>query len=171
VHAGITLTNARPKPKKRLSPLERKALQRDQRNLSSRCRTSTFLPTKFSSFRTFQSTQPKINSMLSSLSTYCVPLTTFNALLNNFTSRYENLLDVRVIPAKKDIAFIEYIDERSATVAKEALHNYKIDGENKIKVCTLNCLRLELIHLSRSLMHANDVPSFSLYVVSFLRSV
>jgi len=70
-----------------------------------------------------------------------------NALLTIFTSRYENLLDVRVIPAKKDIAFIEYMDERSATVAKEALHNYKIDGENKIKVCTLNYLGLVLIHL------------------------
>jgi len=60
-------------------------------------------------------------------------------------SRYDNLLDVRVIPAKKDIAFVEYMDERSATVAKEALHNYKIDGENKIKVCTLYCRVLELI--------------------------
>ena len=56
-------------------------------------------------------------------------------------------MDVRVIPAKKDIAFIEYMDERSATVAKDALHNYKIDGENKIKVRTLNCLVLELIQL------------------------
>ena len=26
------------------------------------------------------------------------------------------------------------MDEGSATVAKEALHNYKLDGENKIKV-------------------------------------
>lgn len=29
---------------------------------------------------------------------------------------------------------MEYMDEASATVAKEALHNYKLDGENKIKV-------------------------------------
>lgn len=29
---------------------------------------------------------------------------------------------------------MEYLDEASATVAKEALHNYKLDGENKIKV-------------------------------------
>jgi RNA recognition motif. (a.k.a. RRM, RBD, or RNP domain) len=35
---------------------------------------------------------------------------------------------------KKDIGFVEYMDEASATVAKEALHNYKLDGENKIKV-------------------------------------
>lgn len=30
---------------------------------------------------------------------------------------------------------MEYIDEGSAGVAKDALHNYKLDGENKIKVC------------------------------------
>ena len=29
---------------------------------------------------------------------------------------------------------MEYLDEGSATVAKDALHNYKLDGENKIKV-------------------------------------
>jgi U2 small nuclear ribonucleoprotein B'' len=39
-----------------------------------------------------------------------------------------------MIPTKKDIAFVEYIDEASATVAKEALHNYKLDGEGKMKV-------------------------------------
>jgi hypothetical protein len=35
---------------------------------------------------------------------------------------------------KKDIGFVEYLDEASAGVAKDALHNYKLDGENKIKV-------------------------------------
>lgn len=29
------------------------------------------------------------------------------------------------------------MDEGSATVAKDALHNYKLDGENKIKVMFL----------------------------------
>ena len=29
---------------------------------------------------------------------------------------------------------MEFVDEASATVAKDALHNYKLDGENKIKV-------------------------------------
>jgi hypothetical protein len=29
---------------------------------------------------------------------------------------------------------VEYLDEGSAGVAKDALHNYKLDGENKIKV-------------------------------------
>ncbi|KAL4250287.1 RRM domain-containing protein [Abortiporus biennis] len=49
-------------------------------------------------------------------------------------SQYPNLYEVRLIPTKKDIAFVEYIDEGSATVAKDALHNYKLDGENKIKI-------------------------------------
>ena len=49
-------------------------------------------------------------------------------------SQYPNLYEVRLIPTKKDIAFVEFLDEGSATVAKDALHNYKLDGENKIKV-------------------------------------
>ncbi|KAF7302696.1 hypothetical protein HMN09_00904400 [Mycena chlorophos] len=49
-------------------------------------------------------------------------------------SQYPNLYEVRLIPTKKDIAFIEYVDETSAGVAKDALHNYKLDGENKIKL-------------------------------------
>jgi len=49
-------------------------------------------------------------------------------------SQYPNLYEVRLIPTKKDIAFVEYLDEGSATVAKDALHNYKLDGENKIKI-------------------------------------
>ena len=49
---------------------------------------------------------------------------------------------MRLIPTKKDIAFVEYMDEGSATVAKDALHNYKLDGENKIKVCLSLSLQL-----------------------------
>ncbi|PPR04969.1 hypothetical protein CVT24_010427 [Panaeolus cyanescens] len=49
-------------------------------------------------------------------------------------SQYPNLYEVRLIPTKKDIAFVEFADEGSAGVAKDALHNYKLDGENKIKI-------------------------------------
>lgn len=48
--------------------------------------------------------------------------------------RHAGLVEIRTIPAKKDIAFVEYSDEAAATVAKEALHNFKIDGETKMKV-------------------------------------
>jgi hypothetical protein len=30
------------------------------------------------------------------------------------------------------------MDEGSAGAAKDALHNYKLDGENKIKVCIIS---------------------------------
>lgn len=49
-------------------------------------------------------------------------------------SQYPNLYEVRLIPTKRDIAFVEYMDEGSAGVAKDALHNFKLDGENKIKI-------------------------------------
>ncbi|KAG8737416.1 hypothetical protein FRC10_008195 [Ceratobasidium sp. 414] len=48
--------------------------------------------------------------------------------------QYPGLSDVRMIPTKKDIAFVEFVDEATATVAKDALHNYKLDGEGKIKI-------------------------------------
>jgi RNA recognition motif-containing protein len=47
---------------------------------------------------------------------------------------HAGLVEIRTIPAKKDIAFVEFADEGSATVAKDALHNFKIDGEVKMKV-------------------------------------
>lgn len=50
--------------------------------------------------------------------------------------QYPGLAEVRMIPTKKDIAFVEFVDETTAGVAKDALHNYKLDGENKIKVRT-----------------------------------
>lgn len=58
--------------------------------------------------------------------------------------RYPNLYEVRLIPTKKDIAFVEYLDEGSATVAKDALHNYKLDGENKIKVRILRASHIRI---------------------------
>lgn len=68
--------------------------------------------------------------------TVCVPsqLPSVLGFDSDVHFRYPNLSEVRMIPTKKDIAFIEYADEASSTVAKEALHNYKLDGEQKIKV-------------------------------------
>jgi hypothetical protein len=66
-------------------------------------------------------------------SEYCIVITShFHPYSHK--DRYPNLHEVRLIANKKDIAFVEYMDEGSATVAKDALHNYKLDGENKIKV-------------------------------------
>ena len=63
-----------------------------------------------------------------------LPETVTKDQLNALFTQYPNLHEVRLVPSKKDIAFVEYLDEESATVAKDALHNYKLDGENKIKV-------------------------------------
>jgi U2 small nuclear ribonucleoprotein B'' len=49
--------------------------------------------------------------------------------------RHAGLVEIRTIPAKKDIAFVEFADEATSALAKEALHNFKIDGETKMKVC------------------------------------
>ena len=65
--------------------------------------------------------------------------------------RYPNLYEVRLIPTKRDIAFVEYMDEGSAGVAKDALHNFKLDGENKIKVRTVAFLRFSFV------VRANDI--------------
>ncbi|KDQ14562.1 hypothetical protein BOTBODRAFT_32694 [Botryobasidium botryosum FD-172 SS1] len=63
-----------------------------------------------------------------------LPQDVTQAALMELFSQYPNLLEVRMIPTKKDIAFVEYTDEGSAGVAKDALHNYKLDGEQKIKI-------------------------------------
>lgn len=56
--------------------------------------------------------------------------------LQDVFEQHPNLVEVRLIPTKRDIAFVEYADEASSTVAKDALHNFKIDGETKMKVRT-----------------------------------
>jgi len=54
--------------------------------------------------------------------------------LQELFGQHPNLLDIRTVPTKKDIAFVEFADEDSATKAKDALHNFKMDGESKIKI-------------------------------------
>jgi len=63
-----------------------------------------------------------------------LPETVTKEQLMAMFAQYPELHEVRLIPTRKGIAFVEYMDEGSATVAKEALHNYKLDGENKIKI-------------------------------------
>ncbi|KAL1408034.1 hypothetical protein Q8F55_004831 [Vanrija albida] len=54
--------------------------------------------------------------------------------LREVFEQYPGLVQIRTIAAKKDIAFVEFEGEQTATVAKDALHNFKIDGETKMKV-------------------------------------
>lgn len=76
---------------------------------------------------------------LFSQSVSVLKLVSLHLLTHGPHGRYPNLYEVRLIPTKKDIAFVEYMDENSASVAKEALHNYKLDGEGKIKVRFVPC--------------------------------
>ena len=71
-----------------------------------------------------------------------LPETSTKEQLQTLFNQYPNLYEVRLIPTKKDIAFVEYMDEGSAGVAKDALHNFKLDGENKIKVRRLRVFPL-----------------------------
>ncbi|GAA5829891.1 hypothetical protein JCM11251_007923 [Rhodosporidiobolus azoricus] len=41
---------------------------------------------------------------------------------------YPNLIEVRTIPGRKNIAFVEFADEPSSGVARDALHNSKFSG-------------------------------------------
>lgn len=74
------------------------------------------------------------DQLMALFSQYIFSIFWFSPYSSRFSSRYPNLYEVRLIPTKRDIAFVEFIDEGSAGVAKDALHNYKLDGENKIKV-------------------------------------
>jgi len=98
-----------------------------------KCPTNTSHQTRFSSSKTFQKASRRSNCLLFFPS--WSPIHWFYYLIKLFF-RYPNLHEVRLIPTKRDIAFVEFLDEGSAGVAKDALHNYKLDGENKIKVHT-----------------------------------
>ena len=66
-----------------------------------------------------------------------LPDATTKDQLEELFKPYPNLYDIRTIPGRKGIAFVEYADEGSSQVAREALHNYKIDDDHKMKVCSL----------------------------------
>ena len=63
-----------------------------------------------------------------------LPDSTTKEELETLFKPYPNLYDVRLIPGRKGIAFVEYADEQSSTTAREALHNYKVDEDHKMKV-------------------------------------
>lgn len=63
-----------------------------------------------------------------------LPDTTTKEDLEALFKVHPNLHDVRLIPGRKGIAFVEYMDEASSIVAKEALHGHSIDDTHEIKV-------------------------------------
>ncbi|GAA5927684.1 U1A/U2B"/SNF family RNA-binding protein [Sporobolomyces koalae] len=64
-----------------------------------------------------------------------LPDDTTKETLETLFRPYPNLIEVRTIPGRKNIAFVEFTDEASSAVAREALHNTK-QGEDgpKLKV-------------------------------------
>ena len=60
------------------------------------------------------------------------------------------MTEVRLIPTRSDIAFVEYSDAASSAVAREALHNIKLDGETKMKV-SVTCLVISRAQADASL--------------------
>lgn len=68
-----------------------------------------------------------------------LPDSTTKEDLEELFKPYANLHDVRMIPGRKGIAFVEFIDEASSTVAKDALHNHRVDDEHKMKVGRGRC--------------------------------
>jgi len=71
--------------------------------------------------------------------------------------RYPNLVSVRMIPAKKDIAFVDFGDEASSTLAKEALNGYKI-GEGD-EAAPMKVSKSSTTHPSSSLPSTSNLPS------------
>ena len=103
---------------------------RQRRSNGCKCQTSTCRPTLFCSSKTCPRELRPTTCAKSSRCKSKRGRTRWSGL----TTRYAGLLEIRTIPAKKDIAFVEFADEATATVAKDALHNFKIDGETKMKV-------------------------------------
>ncbi|RKP03025.1 hypothetical protein CXG81DRAFT_10032 [Caulochytrium protostelioides] len=56
------------------------------------------------------------------------PLSTREALEALF-GQYPGLVEVRLVPGKQDIAFVEYDSEHASTVARTALHKTHLGGE------------------------------------------
>ncbi|KAM0746588.1 hypothetical protein T439DRAFT_293813 [Meredithblackwellia eburnea MCA 4105] len=66
-----------------------------------------------------------------------LPDDTTKESLEALFSPYPNLTEVRTIPGRKNIAFVEFTDDSSSGVAREALHNMRLgqgDAALKIKV-------------------------------------
>ncbi|KAK0407007.1 hypothetical protein QR680_018944 [Steinernema hermaphroditum] len=63
-----------------------------------------------------------------------LPPETTEQMLHLLFSQFPGLKDIRLIPNRTDIAFIEFEDEKSATMAKQSLHNFKITPSQQMQV-------------------------------------
>jgi RNA recognition motif-containing protein len=63
-----------------------------------------------------------------------LPLDTEEAELNRAFSVFPGFLEVRVVPSKRDIAFVEYADASRAAVARSALDRHHIRPGHEMRV-------------------------------------
>lgn len=63
-----------------------------------------------------------------------LPTDSGEELLNQLFQQFTGFREVRMIPSRPDIAFVEYESEMHASVAKENLQGFKVTPTHKIKV-------------------------------------
>ncbi|KAI8585878.1 hypothetical protein HDU88_001137 [Geranomyces variabilis] len=63
-----------------------------------------------------------------------LPAETTEQILAQLFQQFQGFKEVRLVPGKNDIAFVEYDSEMQATTAKQALNKYQITPEKEIKV-------------------------------------
>lgn len=56
------------------------------------------------------------------------------SLMPSYSFRFPNFKEVRLVPGKKGIAFVEFEDEVQAGVAMEGLQRFKITPENHMVI-------------------------------------
>lgn len=106
-----------------------------------------------------------------------MPESTTREVLEGLFKQYPGFQEVRTVPAKRTIAFVEYEDETSSSAARDALFNAQIEG-TPIKVRFLLLLarpRILLtpalsplrLHLQRRLDVCNSTQRCRVFFFSF----
>ncbi|KAI8851568.1 hypothetical protein BC829DRAFT_425023 [Chytridium lagenaria] len=63
-----------------------------------------------------------------------LPPETTQQILTDLFNQFPGFKEVRLVPGKSDIAFVEYDTESQSTLAKQQLHAFKITPEREMKV-------------------------------------
>ena len=60
--------------------------------------------------------------------------TTDEAFLSMLFNQFPGFKEVRLVPNRRDIAFVEYETDEQAALAKQSTHGFRISAQNEIKV-------------------------------------
>ena len=63
-----------------------------------------------------------------------LPPTSSQFKLEQMFGVYQGFKEVRVVPGKSELAFVEFDNEANSTIAKDALNRYRVDQEHTIRV-------------------------------------